>query len=81
MKKMSHNKLLFSNEIRIFQTDDEEYDNEWVVKIVGGPQEAKNIAQTVGYRYIAPVCFAVYRARYLLSKNSNSLTTTCHLFT
>ncbi|VDN36749.1 unnamed protein product [Gongylonema pulchrum] len=35
--------------------DEEEYDNEWVVQIVGGPQEAKNIAQAVGYKYIAPM--------------------------
>uniref|UniRef100_A0A0R3RJB0 P/Homo B domain-containing protein n=1 Tax=Elaeophora elaphi TaxID=1147741 RepID=A0A0R3RJB0_9BILA len=35
--------------------DEEEYGNEWVVEIVGGPQEAKDIARAVGYKYIAPV--------------------------
>ncbi|VBB29339.1 unnamed protein product [Acanthocheilonema viteae] len=35
--------------------DEEEYDNEWVVEIMGGPYKAKNIARAVGYKYIAPV--------------------------
>ncbi|CAG9540730.1 unnamed protein product [Cercopithifilaria johnstoni] len=43
---------------KLQQTDDEEeYDNEWVVEVMGGPQEAKDIARMVGYKYIAPVCF------------------------
>uniref|UniRef100_A0A1I8EX92 P/Homo B domain-containing protein n=1 Tax=Wuchereria bancrofti TaxID=6293 RepID=A0A1I8EX92_WUCBA len=33
----------------------EEYDNEWVVEIVGGLEEARDIARAVGYKFIAPV--------------------------
>lgn len=40
----------------IIQTDDNgEYDNEWVVQIVGGQQQAKSIAKAVGYKYIGRV--------------------------
>ncbi|VDN86305.1 unnamed protein product, partial [Brugia pahangi] len=35
-------------------TEEEEYDNEWVVEIVGGLEEAKDIARAVGYKFIAP---------------------------
>ncbi|KAK6105703.1 Subtilase family protein [Brugia pahangi] len=36
-------------------TEEKEYDNEWVVEIVGGLEEAKDIARAVGYKFIAPV--------------------------
>uniref|UniRef100_A0A915PEJ1 P/Homo B domain-containing protein n=1 Tax=Setaria digitata TaxID=48799 RepID=A0A915PEJ1_9BILA len=52
------------------QTDDEEeYDNEWVVEIVGGTEEAKNIARAVGYKYIAPV--RGFENIYIFSKDGH----------
>ncbi|OZC06720.1 peptidase, S8/S53 family, partial [Onchocerca flexuosa] len=64
-EKLQHTNIAQNND----QTDDEEeYDNEWVVEIVGGPEEAKNIARVVGYKYIAPV--RGFDNVYIFSKES-----------
>lgn len=49
-------------------------DNEWVVRLIGGPKMAQRLAEEMDYNYQGPVCNIILQLIHPLQYNNNNNT-------